>query len=63
MRPNLRKNRNQTPLKLIDVDPAPAKAKKLRKKSKRNFISRKAPANAPTVTEKVIDAVKQLVTL
>jgi hypothetical protein len=63
MRPNLRRNRNQTPLKLVDVDPAPAKAKKPRKKSKRNLTGRKAPVKAPTVIEKVMDAVKQLVAL
>jgi hypothetical protein len=62
MRPKLGRNRNQTSLKLIDVDSAPAKAKP-KKKLKRNLIGRKAPAKASTVTEKVMDAVKQLVTL
>jgi hypothetical protein len=62
MRPNLRRNRNQTPLKLVDVDPAPAKAKKPRK-SKRNLTGRKAPVKAPTVIEEVVDTAEQLVAL
>jgi hypothetical protein len=63
MRPNLRRNRNQTPLKLVDVDPAPVKVKKPRKKSKRNLTGRKAPIKAPTVIEEVMDAAEQLITL
>jgi hypothetical protein len=63
MRPNLRSNRNQTPLKLVDANPAPAQPEKHKKRSKKKPTRRKAPITAPTAAEEVVDAAKQLVAL
>jgi hypothetical protein len=63
MRPNLRNNRNQTPLKLVNADPVPAQPKKLRKLPKRKFIRRKALTKAQTVAEEIVNTTEQLITL
>jgi hypothetical protein len=46
MRLNLRSNRGQTPKKLINVNPAPAPAKKPKKQIKRKPQRRKVPVKA-----------------
>jgi hypothetical protein len=54
MRPNLRSNRNQTPLKLVDANPTPAQPKKPKKRSKKKPTRRKAPTTAPTAAEQLV---------
>jgi hypothetical protein len=63
MRPNLRSNRNQTPLKLVDANPVPAQPENPKKRLKKKPTRRKAPITASTAAEEIVDAAGQLVVL